>query len=88
MFHRNFYSIVKNKSGRRKVGNTFAITANDFEETLQKLNNIDKNVEFAMKNAFEGNFPFLDCTISLNQKRNSILKEYKKPTPTCQYNHC
>ena len=40
-----------------------------------------------MKNAFEGNVLFLGCTISLNQKRNLISKEYRKPTHTCQHTH-
>ena len=38
-----------------KVVDTFAITSHDLGETFQKLNDIDKNIEFAMEKASEGN---------------------------------
>ena len=68
----------------RKVDYTFAITSHDLEETLQKLNDIDENIEFIMEKASEENLPFLDCIISLNEKRE-IIKVYRKPTHTGQY---
>ena len=96
MFHRNLYS----KSGRksytvlnaprlwcRKVDNAFAVTSYDLGETMQKLNDIDENIEFTMEKASEGNLPFLDCIISLNKKREIMIKVYRKPTHTGQYTH-
>ena len=68
----------------RKVDYTFAITSHGLEETLQKLNDIDENIEFIMEKASEENLPFLDCIISLNEKRE-IIKVYRKPTHTGQY---
>ena len=59
MFRRNLYS--KNGENHvytmlnaprlwyRKVDDTFAITSHDLEETLQKLNDIDENIEFTME---------------------------------------
>ena len=44
----------------RKVDDTFAITSHDLGETLQKLNDIDENIEFTMEKAPERNLPFLD----------------------------
>ena len=58
----------------RKVGDTFAITSHDLGETLQKLNDIDENIEITMEKASEGNLPFLECIISLNEKREIITK--------------
>ena len=59
MIQRNLYSkIGKNHTYTmlnashpwyRKVDNTFAIPSHDLEETLQKLNNIDENIEFAVE---------------------------------------
>ena len=69
----------------RKVDYTFSITSHDLEETLQKLNDIDENIEFTMEKASEENLPFLDCIISLNEKREIITKVYRKPTHTGQY---
>ena len=40
-----------------------------------------------MEKASEENLPFLDCIISLNEKREIITKVYKKPTHTGQYTH-
>ena len=37
--------------------------------------------------ASEGNLPFLDCIIGLNEKREIIPKVHRKPTQTGQYNH-
>ena len=42
----------------RKVDDTFAITSHDFEQTLQKLNDIDENIEFTMEKTSKGNLPF------------------------------
>ena len=53
----------------REVDDTFAITSHDLGETLQKLNDIDENIEFTTEKTSEGNLPFLDCIISLNEKR-------------------
>lgn len=39
----------------RNVGKKFAITQHDFEETFQKLNDIDENIELTMEKASEGN---------------------------------
>ena len=39
----------------RKVDDTFAITSNDLEETLQKLNDNDKDTEFTMEKASKRN---------------------------------
>ena len=58
----------------KKVDDTFAITSLDLGEILQKLNYIDENIEFTMEKASEGNLPFLDCIISLNEKRKMITK--------------
>ena len=71
----------------RKVDDTFAITSHDLGETLKKLNDIDENIEFTMEKASEGNLPFLDYIISLNEKRETITKVHRKPTHTGQYNH-
>ena len=71
----------------RKVDDTFAITSNDPTDTLQKLNNIDENIEFTMENPTEGSLQFLDCLISLNQSREITTKVYRKPTHTGQYIH-
>ena len=62
------------------VDNTCAIISHDLGETLQKLNDIDKNIEFTMEKASERNLPFLDCIISLNEKREIKTKVYRKPT--------
>ena len=40
-----------------------------------------------MEKASEENLPFLDCIISLNEKREKITKAYRKPTHTGQYTH-
>ena len=53
----------------RKIDDIFAIASHDLGETLQGLNDIDDNIEFTMEKASEGNLPFLDCIISLNEKR-------------------
>ena len=71
----------------RRVDDTFAITSHDLEETLQMLNDIDENIEFTMEKTSEGNLPFLDCIISLNERREIIGKVYRKPTQTSQYIH-
>ena len=71
----------------RKVDDTFGITSHDLGETLQKLNYIDENIEFTMEKASEGNLPFLDCIKSLNEKREIIIKVYRKLTHTGQYTH-
>ena len=54
---------------------------------MQKLNDIDENKEFTMKKVSEGNLPFLECIISLNEKRQIITKVYRKPTCTGQFTH-
>ena len=41
---------------------------------IAKANDIDENIEFAMKKASEGHLPFLDCIICLNEKREIIPK--------------
>ena len=69
----------------RKVDDTFAVTSHDLGETLQKLNDIDKNIEFTMEKAPRGNLPFLNCIISLNEKRKIITKVYRKPIHTGQF---
>ena len=69
----------------RKVDDTFAITSYGIGEILQKLNDIDENIEFTMEKTSEGNLPFLDCIISLNEKREIKTKVYRKPTHTGQY---
>ena len=40
-----------------------------------------------MEKASEGNLPFLDCIIGLNEKREIITKVYRKLTHTGQYTH-
>ena len=40
-----------------------------------------------MEKTSKGNLPFLDCIISLNEKREIITKVYRKPTHTGQYTH-
>ena len=50
----------------RKVDNTFAITSHDLEETLQKLNDIDENIEFTMENASDGNLLIFNILININ----------------------
>ena len=42
----------------RKVDDTFAVTSHDLGETLQKLNDIDENVEFTMEKTSKGNYLF------------------------------
>ena len=69
----------------RNVGKKFAITQHDFEETFQKLNDIDESIEFTMKNISEDNLSFLDCIISFYERRDIITKVYRKPTHTGQY---
>ena len=54
---------------------------------MQKLNNIDENIEFTMEKASEGNLAVLDYIITLNEKREIITKVYRKPTHTVQYTH-
>ena len=71
----------------RKVDDTFAITSHDLGETLQKLHDINENIEYTLKKASEGNLPFLDCIISLNKKREIITKIYRKPSHTGQHTH-
>ena len=39
----------------RKVKDTFATTSHNLGETLQKLNDIDENIEFTMEKASKGN---------------------------------
>ena len=66
MFYINSYSKIGKKNHvytmlnaphlwYSKVVDTFAITSHDLGETFQKLNDIDKNIEFAMEKASEGN---------------------------------
>ena len=84
----HIYAILNNpRLWYRKVDDTFAITSHDLGETLKKLNDIDENIEFTMEKASEGNLPFLDYIISLNEKRETITKVHRKPTHTGQYNH-
>ena len=52
----------------RKVDATFAITSHDLGETVQKLNDIDENIEFSMEKSVKGNLPFLDCIIMKREK--------------------
>ena len=40
-----------------------------------------------MEKASEGNLPFLECIISLNEKREIKTKVYRKPTHTGPYTH-
>ena len=40
-----------------------------------------------MEKVSEGNLPFLDCIINLNEKREIKTKVYRKPTHTSQYAH-
>ena len=40
-----------------------------------------------MEKASEGNLPFLECIISLNEKREIVTKVYRKPTHTGQHTH-
>ena len=54
---------------------------------MQKLNDIDGNIEFTTEKASEGNLPFLECIISLNEKREIVTMIYRKPTHTGQYTH-
>ena len=54
---------------------------------MQKLNDIDENIEFTMEKSSKGNWPFLDCIKSLNEKREIVTKVYRKPTHTGQYTH-
>ena len=69
----------------RKVDDTFAITSNDLGETLQKLNDVDENIEITMKKASKRNLPFVDCITSLNEKRKIITKVYGKLTNRSVY---
>ena len=63
IFPKNLYSESGRKSclsnvnclWYRKVDDTFAITSNDLEETLQKLNDNDKDTEFTMEKASKRN---------------------------------
>ena len=71
----------------RKLHDEFAITSHDLGETSQKLNDINENIEFTMEKASEGNLPFLDCIISLNEKREIITKVYRKSTHTGHYTY-
>ena len=71
----------------RKVDNTFTITSHDLGQTLQKLNDIDQKIQFAVEKASKGNLPFLDCIISLNEKREIKTKVFRKPTHKGQYTH-
>ena len=97
MFRGNLYSKNERKpclhsvkclsSMYKNVDDTFVITSHDLRETLQKLNNIDENIEYSMEKASEGNLHFLDCIIILNGKREIITKVYRKPTHTSQYIH-
>ena len=61
----------------REVDNTFAITSHDLGERLEKLNYIDENKEFTIEKTSEGKLPFLDCNISLNEKKEIITKVYR-----------
>ena len=54
---------------------------------MQKLNDINEKIEFTMEKASEGNLPFLECIISLNEKREIKTKVYRKPTDTGSYTH-
>ena len=40
-----------------------------------------------MEKASEGNLPFLECIISLNEKWEIKTKVYRKPTHTGPYTH-
>ena len=52
---------------------------------MQKLNDTDEKIEFSMEKASKGNLPFLDCIISLNKKREIIIKVYRKASHTSQF---
>ena len=52
----------------RKVDATFAITSHDLGETVQKLNDINENIEFSMEKSVKGNLSFLDCIIMKREK--------------------
>ena len=54
---------------------------------MQKLNDIDKNIEFSMEKASKGYLFCVDCIISLNEKTEIITKVYRKPTHSGQYTH-
>ena len=71
----------------RKLDDTFAITSHDLGGTLRKLHDNDENIEFTMEKASEGNLPFLDYIICLNEKREIITKMYRKPTQIGQHTH-
>ena len=58
----------------RKVDDTFAITLHDLGETLQKLNNIDKKIEFTMEKSSEGNL--FEVIKHYQTKRYHILKNH------------
>ena len=71
----------------RKVDDVFAITSHDLGETLQKLNDIDENMEFTIEKTSEGNLPFLDCIMNLNEKREIITKVYRNTAHMGQYTY-
>ena len=71
----------------RKVDDTFVMTSHDLGETLQQLNHIDENIEFTMEKTSERYLLFLDCIISLNEKRETVTKVYGKAIHTGQYTH-
>ena len=62
------------------VTGTETIPSHDLGETLQKLNDIDENIEFTEWKACWGNLPFPNNIISLNEKRELIAKVYRAPT--------
>ena len=75
----------------RKVEDTFAIASHDLGETLQKLKDINENIEFTMEKASEGNFPFLDCIISLNENNNKNIwktNSHRSAYPFLIKSHC
>ena len=58
----------------RNVDDTFAITSHYLGKTLQKLNDFNENIEFTMKTTSKGSVLFLDCIISLHERREIITK--------------
>ena len=46
----------------RKVDDAFAITSHDLGETLQKLNDIDENIEFTMGKHLKEIYHFLTAS--------------------------
>ena len=88
MFHRNFYS----KSGRKSCLYNVEHVSSMVKKSWQYIcNNITwswKDIaRFTMEKASEGNLPFLECIISLNEKREIVTKVYRKPTHTGQHTH-